>query len=200
MEIEIMEITSLNQLDLTKSYTYADYFSWKFQERVELIKGKILKMSPAPSRKHQEVSQFINNEIYNFLKNKPCKVFYAPFDVRLERVKDDKKVNSVVQPDICVICDLSKLDDRGCSGAPELIVEILSPGNKNKEMKYKFELYEEAGVEEYWIVDPTEKTVLQYILSNGQFSNHRPLIEEDTLQSTALKGFSLNLQQVFADI
>ena len=195
-----MEITRLSQLDLTKSYTYADYFSWKFEDRVELIKGKIFSMSPAPSRKHQEISQFISNEVYNFLKNQPCKVFSAPFDVRLQRIKDDKKVHNVVQPDICVICDLSKLDDRGCSGAPELIIEILSPGNTKKEMKYKFELYEEAGVEEYWIVDPTEKTVLQYIFSNGQLSNHRPLIEEDDLHSSVLKGFSLELQEVFADV
>jgi Uma2 family endonuclease len=192
-----MQITSLSQLDLNKSYTYADYFSWKFQERIELLKGKIFAMSPAPSRHHQEISLFIITEISNFLKNHPCKVYFAPFDVRLQRTVDDKKVDSVVQPDICVVCDLSKLDDRGCSGAPELIVEILSPGNTKKEMKYKFELYEEAGVEEYWIVDPAEKMVLQYNLENGQFTNHRPLIEEDILHSKVLDGFSIELEKVF---
>jgi Uma2 family endonuclease len=193
-----MEITSLSQLDLTKSYTYADYFSWKIQERIELFKGKIFAMSPAPSRHHQEISQFINTELSIFLKNHSCKVYFAPFDVRLQRTVDDKKVNTVVQPDICVVCDLTKLDDRGCSGAPELVVEILSPGNTKKEMKYKFELYEEAGVEEYWIVDPAEKMVLQYCLENGQFTNHRPLIEEDSLHSRVLTGFSIELEKVFA--
>lgn len=194
-----MEITSLSQLDLDKTYSYADYFSWKFQERVELLKGKIMKMSPAPSRQHQEIAQFINSELYSFLKTNPCRVFFAPFDVRLERVKDDKKVENVVQPDLCVVCDLTKLDDRGCSGAPELIVEILSPGNTKKEMKYKFQLYEAAGVEEYWIVDPSEKVVFQYVLENAQFVNHRPLIEEDTLHSKVLDGFSLRLDGVFKD-
>src|SRR5690606_15294096 len=122
-----------------KVYTYADYYSWKFKERVELLKGKILKMSPAPSRQHQKISADISFELRKFLTGKTCQVFYAPFDVRLERVKNDKLIQNVVQPDICVICDLTKLDDRGCSGAPELIVEILSPGNTKKEMKYKFE-------------------------------------------------------------
>lgn len=195
-----MEITSLSQLDLNKTYTYADYLTWKIKERVELLRGKIMQMSPAPSRYHQQISQYINSDLYQFFKNQTCQVFYAPFDVRLERVVDDQKVSNVVQPDICVVCDLSKLDDRGCSGAPELIVEILSPGNTKKEMKYKFELYEAAGVEEYWIVDPTEKTVLQYSLINGQFTNRRPLIEEDTLTSTLFPDLQIDLKSVFKEI
>lgn len=119
-----MEITSLSQLDLTKVYSYADYYSWKFQEKVELFKGKIMKMSPAPSREHQRILTYIGNELYNFLKGQPCQVFFAPFDVRLEKSSDDTKVENVVQPDISVICDLTKLDDRGCVGAPELIIEF----------------------------------------------------------------------------
>lgn len=194
-----MEITSLSQLDLSKTYSYADYFSWKFQERVELLRGKIMKMSPAPSKQHQRISSKLGFSIQKSLELSSCQVFYAPFDVRLESVKDDKLAKTVVQPDICVICDLTKLDDRGCSGAPELIVEILSPGNTAKEMKHKFKLYEEAGVEEYWIVDPTEKIVWQYHLENGIFTNHRPLIEEDVLHSLVLKGFSIELSAVFSD-
>ncbi len=192
-----MQITDLNQLDLTKTYSYADYFSWKFHEKVELLKGKIMKMSPAPNRQHQEIAQIINLKIAQFLIGKPCKIYFAPFDVRLERTQNDKLVQNVVQPDICVICDLTKLDDRGCSGAPELIIEILSPGNSSKEMKYKFELYEAAGVEEYWIVDPSEKVIWQYVLEKGQFVNHKPLIEEDRLYSTVLEGFSIELVEVF---
>ncbi len=194
-----MEITDLSQLDLNKTYSYADYFSWRLQERVELLWGKIMKMSPAPNRKHQVISGYIGNKIYNFLEKSPYQVFYAPFDVRLEKTTDDYKVKNVVQPDICVICDITKLDDRGCSGAPELIIEILSPGNTKKEMKYKFELYEKAGVLEYWMVDPAEKIILQYNLINGQYVNHRPLIEEDTIHSTVIDGFSLYIEDVFKD-
>lgn len=199
LAFKVMEITKLSQLDLNKTYSYADYFSWKFKERVELLKGKIMQMSPAPSRQHQRISSYVGNKLYNYLSNSKCQVYSAPFDVRLERVKDDKEVENVVQPDICVVCDITKLDDRGCSGAPELIVEILSPGNSNKEMKYKFELYEVSGVEEYWIVNPAEKVVLQYVLKNGQFVNHRPLIEEDTLHSKVLEGFAIDLEGVFRD-
>ncbi len=192
-----MQITDLSQLDLNKTYSYADYFSWKFQERVELLKGKIMRMSPAPNRQHQTISRILGTQLVVFLNKLSCQVFYAPFDVRLEKSQNDKLVQNVVQPDICVICDLTKLDDRGCSGAPELIIEILSPGNTKKEMKYKFELYEAAGVEEYWIVDPSEKVVWQYALEKGQFVNHKPLIEEDTLHSKVLEGFSIALAEVF---
>jgi Uma2 family endonuclease len=195
-----MEITSLSQLDLDKTYNYADYFSWKIQERVELLKGKIMQMSPAPSRMHQTLSRELGTKMIIFLVNSPCQVFYAPFDVRLERNDDDNKVTSVLQPDICVVCDLSKLDDRGCSGAPELVVEILSPGNSKKEMKYKFELYQEAGVLEYWIVDPIQKIVLQYILKNNYFVNYRPLIEEDVLKSLVLEGLEIDLKEIFGSI
>lgn len=156
-----------------------------------------MRMSPAPNRRHQEISSDIGYLFRKHLEGQPSQVFYAPFDVRLERVKDDRKIQSVVQPDICVICDLTKLDERGCLGAPELIVEILSPGNTKKEMKYKFELYELASVEEYWIIDPTENIVWQYVLENGQFVNHRPLIEEDTLHSKVLAGLSVELSEVF---
>lgn len=192
-----MEITELSQLDFSKSYSYFDYLSWKFQERVELIRGKVFNMSPAPASRHQRLLGKIGNELYSYLKGKPCEVFYAPFDVRLMRSTDDKQVTTVVQPDICVICDQSKIDERGCNGAPELVIEILSPGNSNKEMKNKFELYEEAGVVEYWIVDPEKEIVLLYVLENGVFTNHRPLIKEDILESKLITGFKLDLNTVF---
>jgi Uma2 family endonuclease len=128
-----MEITKLSQLDLTKTYSYFDYLTWKFQERVELYKGKIVEMSPAPASRHQRFSAEIGFEIQGFIKNKPCQLFYAPFDVRLKKNTDDKKNITVVQPDICVICDATKIDERGCNGTPDLVVEILSPGNSKKE-------------------------------------------------------------------
>jgi Uma2 family endonuclease len=192
-----MEITSLSQLDLSKTYSYADYFSWKIKERVELFMGKIFEMSPAPASTHQRISRNISTELINFLQKKPCEVFYAPFDVRLEREKEDNQTFTVVQPDICVICDVTKVDERGCKGAPDLIVEILSPGNSIKEMKNKFELYQNAGVLEYWIVQPADKTIFQYILIANQYVNHKPTTYEDTIYSSCIEGFSLPLSKVF---
>ncbi|WP_042344549.1 Uma2 family endonuclease, partial [Capnocytophaga canis] len=150
-------VLNINQLDVENGvYTYADYLLWKFEERVELLKGKIFKMSPAPSLKHQKISMNLSGLLWQFLRGKKCQLFSAPFDVRLPK-KEEKgdNIHTVVQPDLCIICDESKLDERGCIGAPDLIIEILSPGNSKKEMKNKFELYQESGVEEYWIVNPT---------------------------------------------
>jgi Uma2 family endonuclease len=192
-----MEVTSLDQLDLNKVYSYADYLTWKFPERVELFRGKIYAMSPAPASGHQRILGKVGNSLYNFLDKSECEVFYAPFDVRLESKKDNTKNFTVVQPDISVICDPAKIEKRGCLGAPDLVVEILSPGNTDKEMKLKFDLYEGSGVLEYWIVEPTEKIVLVYNLVNGQFVNHRPLIHSDTLCSKVLTGFELDLSKVF---
>lgn len=172
-------ITNINQLDLNKTYSYADYLLWRFKERVELIKGKILKMSPAPSRKHQEISRNINRVLDQYFYGQKCKLYYAPFDVRIPRQSiDDKEVSTVVQPDLCVVCDESKLDDKGCIGAPDLIVEILSPGNSKREMKDKFELYQESGVREYWIVDPNQESVLIYILKNGEYIGLKPVVDD----------------------
>lgn len=146
----IMAITSFSQLDPQGSYTYADYLLWKFEERIEILRGKISQMA-APNRSHQNVSMKLSLLLGNALWRSPCKVYAAPFDVRLTRINkaQNTQVTTVVQPDLCVICDPAKLDDRGCLGAPDLIVEILSPGNSRKEMKDKFEIYEENGVLEY---------------------------------------------------
>jgi Uma2 family endonuclease len=111
------EITSLSQLNLDGYYTYQDYLTWKFKERVELFKGVIAKMSPAPNRRHQEISGFLAMSIYNYLQGKPCKAYTAPFDVRLPVSNKEGKVDTVVQPDICVVCNLDLLDEQGCNGA-----------------------------------------------------------------------------------
>jgi Uma2 family endonuclease len=190
-----------SDLDLTKTYTYADYLKWTFDERLELIKGYIFKMSPAPAEIHQRISAIVGNEIYNYFKGKPCNVYTAPFDVRLVRKSaSDKEIITVVQPDICVICDLSKIDKKGCIGAPDIIVEILSPGNNKTELKNKYEVYEEAGVKEYWIIQPSEKTFFRYILNEkGQFEPTRLLTMGDEVISLLMPGFVLNLDEVFAD-
>jgi len=187
-----------SDLDLTKTYSYADYLSWSFNERLELIKGKIFKMSPAPSRKHQKVSMTITREFSSFLKGKRCEVYAAPFDVRMSGQKDERQIITVLQPDVCVICDPSKLDDRGCLGAPDIVVEILSPGNNQKELQNKYDVYEEAGVKEYWIIHPDERTFLRYILSTeNKFIGERLLTIGDFVQTPVLSGFELNLTEVF---
>ena len=159
-------ITQLSQLDLDGTYSYADYLKWEFEERIELLRGKITRMSPAPSVKHQRVLGRINGHFYNYFQSYDCEAFFAPFDVRLynrkKSLKASQEIYTVVQPDLCVICDLSKLDEQGCNGAPELVIEILSPGNSRHEMKDKFDLYQEAGVQEYWLVQPQEEVVLVY--------------------------------------
>ncbi len=162
------KITQLSQLDLEGTYTYADYLTWQFDEALELIKGKIMLMSPAPSVDHQRISIRLGAILYNFLKQKTCQPFAAPFDVRLyDKNKSEatnQDIDSVVQPDLCVICDNNKLDAQGCLGAPDWIIEILSQGNSKKEMQIKYELYQENGVMEYWLVYPVEQAVYQFIL------------------------------------
>ena len=188
-------------LDLTKSYTYADYLKWTFDERVELIKGRIFQMSPAPGTNHQRLSSYINYEIYKYLLGKKCEVFHAPFDVRLPRKsKDDKDIITVLQPDICVICDPAKIEERGCLGAPDIVVEILSPSNNQKELKHKHEAYQEAAVKEYWIIDPREKAVQVYLLTSGKLLAAGYLYAGDTVTSPILPGFSLDIGELFKKI
>ncbi len=194
-------ITNINELDLNKVYTYADYLLWKFEERIELFKGKIFKMSPAPGLKHQSISSWLHGELHIFFKNHKCKLFSAPFDVRLTtKNKKDEEITTVVQPDLCVVCDLEKLDERGCLGAPELVIEILSPGNSKKEMTNKFDLYEEAGVREYWIINPLDEMVLIYVLENGKFTNLqvKPIID-DYITSRLFPDLKIHTDEIFKD-
>ncbi len=194
-------ISSFNDIDASGYYSYADYLQWQFEERVELLKGKIFKMSPAPNRMHQEISMILSNIIYRTLQNSPCKVYSAPFDVRLiSQGKEDEQITTVVQPDICVICDHSKLDDRGCIGAPDLIIEILSPSNDRHDLKRKFFLYEEHGVQEYWIVDPRVKTIVKHVLTDGKYvTQSPPYFTEDTLTTDILPGLEINVEEIFKE-
>jgi Uma2 family endonuclease len=187
-----------SDLDLDKAYSYADYFKWQFDERVELIKGKIFKMSPAPNYLHQRISSDLHGMIWSHLRGKPCKVFSAPFDVRLPRkTKDDKDIITVLQPDICVICDLSKIDKRGCIGAPDIIIEILSPGNNAKEVHNKYDIYEEAGVKEYWVVSPENQTLIINTLIDGKYQPSRQMTTGDRITSSVLPDFSFDLNELF---
>ena len=195
-----MIITDINSLDLSKTYSYADYLKWQFEERLELLKGKIFKMSPAPSVAHQRASMRITLKFGNFFQNHSCQLFAAPFDVRLpdsQKKIGNKDVFTVVQPDLCIICDESRLDERGCIGPPDLIVEILSPGNTNKEMKNKFRLYEESGVREYWLVEPNDRIVLIYYLKEGQYIGLRTYTDEEDAYSVIFPELSIPVAEIF---
>ena len=157
-----------------ETYTYSDYLLWPEEERWELIDGIPYNMTPAPSRIHQGISMELARQFANYLTGKTCKIYAAPFDVRLPKDGEkDEQIETVVQPDLVVVCDESKLDERGCKGPPDLIIEILSPHTAAKDMKIKRDLYERVGVKEYWQIDPNNQTVLIYqIASNGR--NGRP--------------------------
>ncbi|MVM41776.1 Uma2 family endonuclease [Spirosoma sp. HMF3257] len=165
-------ITDISQLDPNGTYTYADYLKWQFDESVELIKGKLYRMSPAPKRAHQLAVSHLLVDISIYLGSKGCEIYVAPFDVRLP-IRNERKpdqLHTVVQPDICVVCDASKLDENGCLGAPDWVIEITSPRTAKNDFSEKFNLYEESGVREYWIVQPKEKAVNVYVLEDGQYA------------------------------
>ncbi|KRT14737.1 restriction endonuclease [Pedobacter ginsenosidimutans] len=195
-------VRQFEELDASLTYSYSNYLNWLFPERVELIKGKIFKMSPAPSRVHQEVAGNIFLKLGNFLDGKLCKVYSAPFDVRFPKEsKADKDVYTVLQPDICVICDKSKLDARGCIGAPDLVVEVLSPGNTKMELLNKYKVYEEFGVKEYWVVSQSDQSILIYTLNDsGKFQPSKIFTHSEKITSSVLPGFELELDDVFNDI
>ncbi len=191
-------ISNINQLDFDKLYTYDEYYTWQFADRVELIDGKVYHLFPGPNTKHQEVSANLTYNWYGFFRNKKCKVFAAPFDVRFPK-KDGSKTNTVVQPDLCIICDLSKIENRGVNGAPDLIIEILSPNNPNRDKKVKYNLYEREGVKEYWLVHPTEEWLLIYCLNDdGKYVGSKTFTPEDkTVCSVLFPDFKLDLVALF---
>jgi Uma2 family endonuclease len=185
--------------DPSITYTYADYLQWKFKERLELFRGKIFKLG-APNLSHQTVGGKLFYELYNFMKGKTCLVFIAPFDIRLpvKNRKKDNEITTVVQPDVGVVCDPAKIDERGICGAPDLVVEILSPGNSKKEVTLKYELYEEAGVREYWVINPTEENLVVFLLNaEGKFGNAKMYAGGQRLSAATVPGFSIEVDEIF---
>lgn len=180
-------------------YTYADYLTWEIDHMVELIKGKVFRQAAAaPRRIHQELVLKIGSQLSGLLKGNKCKAYIAPFDVRLPvKSRKHEDINTVVQPDICVVCDPEKLDDLGCVGAPDLIMEILSPSNNRKELQNKYEVYEESGVLEYWIIHPYEKTLLVYTLTDGKYVPSKLFTLGDRVPSQCIKGFVLDIDELF---
>ena len=183
-------------------YSYADYLTWPIDLVAELIQGKMFKKAAAaPNRIHQRVSLKLSVKLYQFLEGKTCQVYEAPFDVRFPKdSKEDHRIFDVVQPDICVVCDPSILDDRGCIGAPDLIVEILSPVNSQLELKHKFDLYESREVKEYWIIQPEHQTVMIYTWVNGTYVPSHLFTTGDVIESEVVQGFKLDLEDFFSDI
>ena len=178
-----------------QSFTYKDYITWDDDERRELINGIPYAMT-APLRSHQTVSSNLHRELAGFLRDKPCVVYHAPFDVRLNADTND---DTVVQSDLLVICDRSKLDERGCTGAPDMVVEILSPSTIRHDRLIKFQAYQKAGVREFWIIDPDTRILQICLLENGKYvvSMHG---ETDTVRVHVLDGCRIDLNDIFADM
>jgi Uma2 family endonuclease len=194
----------IEEPDLSGTYTYSDYLTWSLPEMVELIRGKIFKMSPAPGSMHQKISMILTLKIGNFLTGKKCQLFVAPFDVRLPQLPNrhnDKEIITVVQPDLCVVCDPEKIDERGCIGPPDWIIEILSKHTSAKDLRDKFQVYEDAGVKEYWVVHPQEQTVLVYLLNaKGKYEGRlTPYVRTDHIAAITLPGLVINLEEVFPE-
>jgi Uma2 family endonuclease len=190
---------TIPEKNTNRRFTYEDYLTWKGDQRWEVIEGAAYAMSPAPSRRHQDISREIEVQIAEYLKGKECKVYYAPFDVRLpEGDENEEQIETVVQPDILVVCDKSKLDDKGCLGAPDIVIEILSPDTSTRDKIEKFALYERHGVKEYWIVDPADNTVMVFALvENREYGKPRIYSEKDSITTPILDEIAIDLKQVF---
>ena len=176
-------------------YTYADYCTWDDCQRWELIDGVAYAMAPAPSDSHQSIGGEIFTQLSVFLRGKPCKVRSAPYDVRLNA---DSYDDTVVQPDIVVICDNSKITKSGCVGAPDLVIEVLSRSTSRHDMYTKYNLYKKVGVREYWIVNPETRTVFTNVLADGEYIA-RAYADTDTVPVNVLKGCQITMRDVFAD-
>ena len=191
-------------LDLNKRYTYADYLTWLDDVRRELYNGFIQLMSPSPARKHQDVSTKLVRICDLYLDDKDCKVYHAPSDVRLpinEKDTEDDTIYTVVQPDLYIVCDRSKLDHKGCLGAPDFIIEIISPNNSKRDIKDKFEIYQNHGVREYWIVNPNDEIVNVFLLDkNGKFQFSGMFTNQDKVPVKIFNGeLMIDLSLVFAE-
>jgi len=182
------------QVDYNKRYTYADYLTWDDDTRWELIDGVPYMMS-APNRQHQGILGNLHGQFWSFLRGKPCKVYLAPFDVRLNANTLD---NTVVQPDLVIICNHSVLDKAGCKGVPDMVVEVLSPSTSRYDRTLKFNTYLESGIREYWVLDPETKTLAVHLLKDNEYVTHA-YSDEDTVPVHVLDGCDINLSEIFEE-
>lgn len=193
---------SLPIFEPDKKYSYSDYLTWNDDERWELIDGIPYGMTPAPSTQHQRVFGRLHAKFFNYLEGKTCEIFGAPFDVRLSENEKEEEINNVVQPDLAVICDKNKIDDKGCKGAPDLIIEILSPGTTKRDKLLKYNLYQKYGVGEYWVVDPLNENVEVFKLKDGRYNyNERQIFdskdEDDKIQVGIFEDLVIDLKTIF---
>jgi len=182
-----------------KHYTYRDYRTWPEDERWELLGGVAYAMG-GPTSTHQRIASNLHGALWNYLRGKDCQVFTAPLDVFLPPLHqiEEEDVDTVVQPDLLVICDPNKIRDRGIWGAPDLVVEILSPSTSRKDQNEKYHVYERSGVREYWVVDPTGEWVQRYVLgANGKFGIEVTIEKHGTLESLVLSGFSVEVAELW---
>jgi Uma2 family endonuclease len=188
-------------LDLNRRYTFADYLTWLDDKRRELVNGFIRMMSPAPGRVHQELSYNLTLALGNRIRKYKgeCRVYYAPFDVRLPQngETNDNEIYTVVQPDLCVVCDLSKLDDKGCLGAPDLVVEVQSASTARYDLTQKFDLYETAGVREYWVVYPYGSVEVFLLQPDGKYGTSTIYSKWQKMPVHIFSGIEIDLNEVF---
>ena len=182
-----------------KIFSYADYLTWPENERCEIIDG-IAYMQAAPSPLHQEISGALFAQFYNYLLGKPCKVYHSPFCVRLtegtEEINSD--IRKVVEPDITIVCDKSKIDEKGCNGTPDMIIEVTSPSSIKIDRVLKFNKYEKAGVREYWIVEPEGKLVSVFVLQdNMRYGRPEIYTEDDNIRVSIFPDLEIDLSIVF---
>lgn len=195
-----MQGSGFMALPQEKCYTFADIQAWDEDERIELVYGRLVMMA-TPLRIHQKVSGELFSQLHEYLKGKKCEVYHAPFAVRPFEEDGDfpEDVDTVVEPDISVICDPDKLDAFGCKGAPDLVIEILSPSTQRHDRVTKFNLYQRAGVREYWIVDPANPSVQSFILENGGYKANDFKIAGEQIKVNVLEDCILDLSQVFPE-
>lgn len=182
-----------------QKYTYVDYLKWDQEERWELLDGVPYNMSPAPSRKHQECVGELYRRFANYLEGKKCRAFISPFEVCLlvNGASIDEEIENVVQPDVLIVCDEQKLNERGCKGSPDLVVEVLSPATAKKDRNEKLKLYEQAEINEYWIVDPVHETIEVLILRDGKYGHAETYSNVDELSVGIFEDLIINLSGIF---
>ena len=182
-------------------YTFADVLSWDESEHIEIINGEAFAMA-APSRMHQKISMELSRQLANYLEGKKCEVYPAPFSVRLFEQDGDapEDVDTLVEPDISLFCDRNKLDQYVCKGAPDMVIEVLSPSSHRHDQLVKLNLYQRAGVREYWIVDPENRIVRVMLLSDAGFLQPHEIYQQgDIARVTVLEGCFIELGKVFSE-
>jgi Uma2 family endonuclease len=203
IRIPRVEESEMVYITPSRRYTYADYLTWMDYKRRELIDGVVYTMFSAPSRLHAKISINLAMLVGWYIKRRKgkCQIFHAPFDVRLPKNGEtaDDKIDTVIEPDICVVCDPNKLDEKGCIGAPDLIVEVQSPSTRSRDLNEKFHLYESAGVREYWTIDPPKKTLTVFLLQeNGKFDTGT-IYKKGKAPVAIFEGLKIDLKKLFEE-